>query len=72
MRSLADAGALVRDGDAWRFDHAVTIEIPPTVEKVILSRIDRLSSEAHGMLTAASVLGSPLRAADARGAGRRR
>ncbi len=57
VRSLADAGALVREGDAWRFDHAVTIEIPPTVEKVILSRIDRLSSDAHVMLTAASVLG---------------
>ena len=57
VRSLADAGALVRDGDAWRFDHAVPIEIPPTVEKVILSRIDRLSPDAHTTLTAASVLG---------------
>ncbi|MEO8475425.1 MAG: ABC transporter substrate-binding protein [Actinomycetota bacterium] len=57
VRSLADAGALVRDGDAWRFDHAVPIEIPPTVEKVILSRIDRLSPDAHTALTAASVLG---------------
>ena len=57
VRSLADAGALVRDGEAWRFDHAVPIEIPPTVEKVILSRIDRLSPDAHTTLTAASVLG---------------
>ncbi|HEY8018712.1 MAG TPA: ABC transporter substrate-binding protein [Actinomycetota bacterium] len=57
VRSLADAGALVRDHDAWRFDHAVPIEIPPTVEKVILSRIDRLSPDAHTTLTAASVLG---------------
>ncbi|MGZ8624190.1 MAG: ABC transporter substrate-binding protein [Actinomycetota bacterium] len=57
VRSLADAGALVREGDIWRFDHAVPIEIPPTVEKVILSRIDRLSPDAHTTLTAASVLG---------------
>ncbi len=57
VRSLADAGALVREADAWRFDHAVAIEIPPTVEKVILSRIDRLSPGAHATLTAASVLG---------------
>jgi ABC-type oligopeptide transport system substrate-binding subunit/class 3 adenylate cyclase len=57
VRSLADAGALVREGEAWRFDHAVPIEIPPTVEQVILSRIDRLSPGAHAALTAASVLG---------------
>ena len=57
VRAFADAGALVREGDSWRFDHATAIEIPPTVEKVILSRIDRLSPEAHTALTAASVLG---------------
>ncbi|HVQ88832.1 MAG TPA: ABC transporter substrate-binding protein [Actinomycetes bacterium] len=57
VRSLADVGALTRNGDAWTFDHAVPIEIPATVEKVILSRIDRLSPDAHFTLTAASVLG---------------
>ncbi len=55
--SLADAGALVRDGDGWRFDHEVDVEIPPTVEKVILARIDRLQPDAHAALMAASVLG---------------
>jgi len=44
VRSLADAGSLVRDGDGWRFDHEADVEIPPTVEKVILARIDRGSS----------------------------
>jgi ABC-type oligopeptide transport system substrate-binding subunit/class 3 adenylate cyclase len=57
VRSLADAGALVRDGDGWRFDHEVPVEIPPTVEKVILARLDRLSPTNHRVLTAASVLG---------------
>jgi ABC-type oligopeptide transport system substrate-binding subunit len=57
VRSLADAGALVREGDGWRFDHAVEVEIPPTVEKVILARIDRLEPGAHEALMAASVLG---------------
>jgi ABC-type transport system substrate-binding protein/class 3 adenylate cyclase len=57
VRSLIDAGALVRDGDDWRFDHAVEVEIPPTVEKVILARIDRLEPGAHAALMAASVLG---------------
>jgi ABC-type oligopeptide transport system substrate-binding subunit/class 3 adenylate cyclase len=61
IRSFADAGALVRDDDTWRFDHAVPIEIPPTIEQVILSRIDRLSSGAHTTLTAASVLGRRFR-----------
>ena len=57
VRSLADAGSLVRDGDGWRFDHEAEVEIPPTVEKVILARIDRLDPEPHTVLMAASVLG---------------
>ena len=57
MRSLVDSGALVREGEGWRFDHAVEVEVPPTVEKVILARIDRLQPDAHDALMAASVLG---------------
>ncbi len=57
VRSLVDAGALVAEGEGWRFDHAVEVEVPPTVEKVILARIDRLRPGAHDALTAASVLG---------------
>ncbi|MBV8562558.1 MAG: AAA family ATPase, partial [Actinobacteria bacterium] len=57
VRSLADVGALVREGDGWRFDHAVEVEVPPTVEKVILARLDRLTSASHALVTAASALG---------------
>jgi ABC-type oligopeptide transport system substrate-binding subunit/class 3 adenylate cyclase len=57
VRSLADCGALARTADGWRFDHEVTLEIPATVEKVILARIDRLSPARHELITAASVLG---------------
>ena len=57
VRSLVDAGVLVREGDAWRFDHDAEIEIPPTVEKVILARLDRLSLASRDVLTAASALG---------------
>lgn len=57
VRSLADAGALVREGVGWRFDHEVEVAIPPTVEEVILARIDRLPPSAHATLIAASVLG---------------
>ena len=58
IRSLADAGALVRGADgAWRFDHDVPVVVPPTVEQVILARLDRLTPECRHVLTAASVLG---------------
>lgn len=55
--SLVDVGSLVRDGDGWRFDHEVPVEVPPTVERVILARIDRLPSQSHDLLISASVLG---------------
>src|SRR5919204_585283 len=57
VRSLVDAGALVRDDGGWRFDHDAEIELPPTVEQVILARIDRLPDSARNVLGAASVLG---------------
>ncbi|HLY94661.1 MAG TPA: ABC transporter substrate-binding protein [Gaiellaceae bacterium] len=57
VRSLVDAGALARTDDGWRFDHDAAIEVPQTVEKVILARLDRLSPESHDTLTAASALG---------------
>lgn len=57
VRSMADAGALVADGDGWRFVHEVTPQVPPTVEKVILARIDRLSPDAYEVIVSASVVG---------------
>jgi len=57
VRSLVDAGALVRADGGWRFDHDAAIEVPPTVEKVIVARIDRLEPSAHDALLAAAVLG---------------
>ena len=57
IRSLGDAGALVRVPEGWRFDHAVAVEVPATVEKVLLARIDRLAPASRDVLVAASVLG---------------
>jgi ABC-type oligopeptide transport system substrate-binding subunit/class 3 adenylate cyclase len=59
VRSLADTGAVVRahGTDGWSFDQEVPVEIPTTVEKVILARIDRLSPDCHEVLMAASALG---------------
>lgn len=57
VRSLADAGALVREGRGWRFDHEARVEVPQTVEKVVLARLDRLNPECRRVVTAASALG---------------
>ncbi len=57
VRSLIDAGAIVREDESWRFDHDVVTEVPQTVEKVILARIDRLPLACRDVLTAASVVG---------------
>ena len=57
VRSLVDAGALVQANGDWRFDRDVPVDVPETVEKVILTRIDRLGSGAHELLAVASVLG---------------
>ena len=57
VRSLVDAGALAHEPGGWRFDHDVELEVPPTVEKVILARIDRLDPDAHAALMGAAVLG---------------
>jgi ABC-type oligopeptide transport system substrate-binding subunit/class 3 adenylate cyclase len=57
VRSLMDAGALRAVDGGWRFDHDEAIEVPPTVEKVILARIDRLDRVTRDVLMAASVLG---------------
>src|SRR5437763_984756 len=57
VRSLIAAEALVRTDAGWRFDHAAEIEVPQTVEKVILARLDRLSPSSHQVVTAASALG---------------
>ncbi|MEP7224369.1 MAG: ABC transporter substrate-binding protein [Actinomycetota bacterium] len=57
VRSLIDVGAVSRaDDGGWRFDHETEIEVPATVEKVILARLDRLSPLSHDVVTAAAAL----------------
>ena len=57
VRALIDAGALVRSDDAWRFDREVQVQVPETVEKLVLARVDVLSPVARELLAAAAVLG---------------
>jgi ABC-type transport system substrate-binding protein/class 3 adenylate cyclase len=57
LRSMADAGALVEQDGRWRLVREVAVELPATVEQVILARIDRLDPASHDVLLAASVIG---------------
>ncbi|HEY7282564.1 MAG TPA: AAA family ATPase, partial [Actinomycetota bacterium] len=57
VRSLIDAEALVAEGRGWRFQRDAPLDIPPTVERLIISRIDRLSPGARDAIQAGSVLG---------------
>lgn len=57
VRSIADAGALVREDGRWHFDHDVELHVPDSVEQVILARLARLEPATRRIVTAASVLG---------------
>lgn len=58
LRSLIAAGALTRDAaGGWRWAHSASLDLPPTVEKVIASRIDALPQRAREVLRAAAVVG---------------
>lgn len=61
-RALKDAGGLVKGDDGWSLsaDFDLTA-IPPTIEGVLSSRIDRLSASAAMTLQIASVVGRRVR-----------
>jgi predicted ATPase len=55
---LIDSGAIVRDGERWVATELVTgIEIPDTLQGLLLARIDRLPQESKRTLRVASVIG---------------
>lgn len=59
VRSLVDQGAVERDADG-RFratDRIGDVEIPGTVQEVIMSRVDRLELDERRLLQVASVIG---------------
>jgi ABC-type oligopeptide transport system substrate-binding subunit/class 3 adenylate cyclase len=57
LRSLIDSGTLVAENSHWTLKAGETLEIPQTLEGVIIARIDRLDPEWREALTSASVLG---------------
>jgi adenylate cyclase len=58
VRGLVAAGMLVLEGDAWvcRGDVA-GVEVPPTLQGLLLARVDRLPADARRLLQEAAVLG---------------
>ena len=59
VQSLVETGALVGDRGQYRMAKAVeTLQVPPTVQAVLASRIDRLEHEDKRLLQAASVIGN--------------
>ncbi|MEO7429033.1 MAG: AAA family ATPase, partial [Acidimicrobiales bacterium] len=61
VRSLMGSGVLVHEDARWRFEGDATVEIPESVEKVLLTRIDQLAPQARAVLRAAAVLGRQFR-----------
>jgi adenylate cyclase len=63
VRSLIEAGALIREADGWtcRADLA-TIDVPPTVQGVLLARLDTLPPRTRRLAQEAAVLGSTFEA----------
>jgi transcriptional regulator with AAA-type ATPase domain/tetratricopeptide (TPR) repeat protein len=58
VRSLYESGALERRGDTIGLAHPTeTIDVPDTIQDVILARFERLDSRARDMLHIASVIG---------------
>ena len=61
IRSLIDNGVLIggRDGGAWRLTRRVTtLDLPDSLHRLLLARMDRLSSQQKLVLQVSSVIGS--------------
>jgi class 3 adenylate cyclase/tetratricopeptide (TPR) repeat protein len=57
-RSLIETGALAGERGAYRLVHSfASIEIPPTLQAILASRIDRLAPDEKQLLHLASVIG---------------
>ena len=57
LRSLIDSGTLIPQNGHWMLTGHGALEIPQTLEGVIIARIDRLEPAWRTVLTSASVLG---------------
>lgn len=59
VRSLIAEGVLVREAGGWRCTaDLVTLDMPPSIHGLLLSRVDRLPPHARRLLQEAAVLGT--------------
>ena len=59
VRNLVGRGVLERDGRGWKCTAACEgAEVPPSLQGLLLSRVDRLPGDARRMLQEAAVLGT--------------
>ena len=60
LRTLVSQGILQRSGEHWHMTPGADLEqiyIPPTLQGVIMARLDRLDKETRGVLQMAAVIG---------------
>jgi DNA-binding SARP family transcriptional activator/tetratricopeptide (TPR) repeat protein len=58
LSSLIETKTLLRDRDSWRLGEVEDLVVPQALERLVLSRVDRLSPAARDAVRAASVLGT--------------
>jgi adenylate cyclase len=67
VRGLLGRGLLVREAEGWVCTAACdTVDVPATLQGLLLSRIDRLASDVRRMLQEAAVLGAVFEEQDLR------
>ena len=58
VRSLIDSGMVYREGDFWRAHKGIeSVEVPESLQRVILSRVDYLEDNLKHVIHKASVIG---------------
>ena len=58
IRSLIEQDLVYREGDRWKAREEIAdIDVPDTIQSVVLARVDRLQAEAKYVLQSASVIG---------------
>ena len=60
LSSLVESGAMVQEQGTWHLVGGVATEVPQVLERLVLSRVDRLSPAAQEVVRTASVLGYEL------------
>jgi len=58
IRSLMEKGLIYREEGRWKAkDEISDVDVPDTIQSVVLTRVDRMKSEARHVLQCASVIG---------------